>query len=234
VGSSGWDATAAMKILGYCRVSTADQEETGKSLDAQEHAIRYHAAGKLWHIAGVAREHGSGKDLGREKLQHTLQRLADGEADGLVVTRLDRLTRSLTDFCQLVEWFNAAERTLVVLDFDLDTSTPAGELIAHMMAALAQWQRRVIAENTRAALQEKRRRGEPINQGSIHDHPEIASLIRNMHSCGSSYRQIAAHLNANHVPTVRGGESWSTSVIGTALGKTPARGKRDSRLPEVR
>lgn len=223
-----------MKILGYARVSTADQEETGKSLDAQEYAIRYHAAGKLWHVTHVAKEHGSGKDLGRERLQETLQRLADNEADGLVVTRLDRLTRSLADFCLLVEWFKAANKILVVLDFDLDTSTPAGELIAHMMAALAQWQRRVIGENTRLALEEKRRRGEPVNQGSITDRPELMEQIRVWHAGGWTYRQICDQLNKDEVPTIRGGEKWSTSVIGSALGRTPVRSRRRSELPVLR
>jgi DNA invertase Pin-like site-specific DNA recombinase len=223
-----------MKILGYARVSTVDQEETGKSLDAQEYAIRYHAAGKLWNVASVAKEHGSGKDLGREKLQSTLLKLVQGEADGLVVTRLDRLTRSLADFCQLVEWFKQADKTLVVLDFDLDTSTPAGELIAHMMAALAQWQRRVIGENTRLALEEKRRRGEPINQGSIMDRPELMEQIRLWHAGGWTYRQICDQLNRDQVPTIRGGASWSTSVIGSALGRTPVRSRRRSELPVLR
>lgn len=223
-----------MRVLGYSRVSTLDQEETGKSLDAQEYAIRYHAAGKLWHVASVAREHGSGKDLGREKLQATLQKLVSGEADGLVVTRLDRLTRSLSDFCQLVEWFKAAEKTLVVLDFDLDTGTPAGELIAHMMAALAQWQRRVIGENTRLALEEKRRRGEPINQGSIVDRPELMEQIRLWRAGGWTYRQICDQLNRDRVPTIRGGMKWSTSVVGSALGKTPHRSRRRSELPVLR
>lgn len=225
-----------MRILGYCRVSTADQEESGHSLAAQEHAIRYHCAAgaRMWHVLDVTREQGSGKDLGRERLQHTLKRLADGEADGLVVTRLDRLTRSIGDFVQLVEWFKDAEKTLVVLDFDLDTSTPAGELIAHMMAALAQWQRRVIAENTRNALQEKRRRGEPVNQGSVQDRPEIAAQIRSMHQLGFSYQQICDTLNTSGVPTTRGGALWRPSAIGSVLGVQPRRKRaRTASLPEV-
>jgi DNA invertase Pin-like site-specific DNA recombinase len=224
-----------MRALGYCRVSTADQHESGKSLDAQDYAIRYHAAGKQWPVVDVTHEQGSGKDLSREKLQDTLRRLAADEADTLIVTRLDRLTRSLQDFCQLVEWFRDAQKTLVVLDFDLDTSTPAGELIAHMMAALAQWQRRVIAENTRSALQEKRRQGQPINQGSVHDHPDLVAEIRNQRSGGASYQAICDYLNAQQIPTVRGGQVWRPSAIGAVLGvqRRPSR-HRASSLPETR
>jgi DNA invertase Pin-like site-specific DNA recombinase len=224
-----------MKVIGYARVSSLDQLESGKSLDAQDYAIRYHAAGKLWPTVDVIHEQGSGKDLSRTKLQETLRRLANDEADALIVTRLDRLTRSLQDFCQLVEWFRDAEKTLVVLDFDLDTSTPAGELIAHMMAALAQWQRRVIAENTRSALQEKRRQGQPINQGSVHDHPDLVAEIRNQRSGGASYQAICNYLNAQRVPTIRGGQEWRPSAIGAVLGvqRRPSR-HRNADLPEAR
>jgi len=124
-------------------------------------------------------------------LQEILQALVGGEADGLIVTRLDRLTRSIADFIRLVEWFKNADKALIVLDFDLDTSTPAGELIAHMMAALAQWQRRVIAENTRSALMEKRLKGERVNQGSVVDDPELVLMIRSMRSSGASYQRSA-------------------------------------------
>lgn len=224
-----------MKFLGYARVSSGEQEEHGKSLAAQDYAIRYHAVGRSWHVLDVAHERGSGKDLGREKLQHTLQRLVDGEANGLIVTRLDRLTRSLEDFIRLVEWFKDAEKILVVLDFDLDTSTPAGELIAHMMAALAQWQRRVIAENTKNALAEKRRNGEPINQGSVQDRPEVAAQIRNLHGLGFTYEQICTALNTSGVPTARGAVLWRPSAIGSVLGKSRrAKRRASASLPSIR
>ena len=223
-----------MRLLGYVRVSTVEQEHSGQSLDAQERALIAHAASRDWWITRVAREQGSGKDLDRPRLQEILQALVGGEADGLIVTRLDRLTRSIADFIRLVEWFKNADKALIVLDFDLDTSTPAGELIAHMMAALAQWQRRVIAENTRSALMEKRLKGERVNQGSVVDDPELVLMIRSMRSSGASYQQICDHLNAQKVPTVRGGQVWRPSAIGAVLGVRAVRRRRETVLPEVR
>lgn len=221
------------RALGYARVSTAEQQQSGMSLDAQTYQIRYHAAGQNTPVVDVVCEQGSGKDLNRPELQHALERLVNGGADSLIVTRLDRLTRSLADFIVLLEWFQHAGKHLVVLDFDLDTSTPAGELIAHMMAALAQWQRRVIADNTRNALAEKRRQGQPINQGAVTDRPELAAEIRNMHSAGSSYRQICEYLNANRVPTIRGGAAWRPSALSAALGVQPRPRRRATTLPSV-
>jgi DNA invertase Pin-like site-specific DNA recombinase len=83
-----------------------------------------------------------------------------GDADGLVVYKLDRLTRSMRDFCELVDWFEEAERALVMLEPDVDTSTPAGRAVAHVMTAFAEMERGLIAERTRAALAAKRARGE--------------------------------------------------------------------------
>lgn len=224
-----------MRLLAYTRVSTLEQEQSGQSLDAQEHLLVQHATQRDWWIIKTAREQGSGKDLERPKLQELLEQLARGEADGLIVTRLDRLTRSVADFVQLVEWFKNANKALIVLDFDLDTSTPAGELIAHMMAALAQWQRRVIADNTRLALQGKRLKGERINQGGIIDHPELAEMIKAQRSSGASYQQIADYLNGNHVPTLRGGSEWRRSSLQALLRDRPARQRaRRAKLPEVR
>src|SRR6185312_11706887 len=110
-----------MRLLGYVRVSTVEQEHSGQSLDAQERQLVAHATSRDWWITRIAREQASGKDLDRPRLQEILQSLADGEADGLIVTRLDRLTRSIADFIQLVEWFMNADKALIVLDFDLDT-----------------------------------------------------------------------------------------------------------------
>jgi DNA invertase Pin-like site-specific DNA recombinase len=224
-----------MKLLAYTRVSTVEQEESAHSLDAQEHALVQHVTSKGWWIVRVAREQGSGKDLDRPKLQSVLQALADGKADGLIVTKLDRLTRSIVDFVHLIEWFERAGKVLVVLDFNLDTSTAAGKMLAQMLVVLAEWERSVIGERTRAALQEKRRRGEPVNQGGIVDHPELLAQIRTYRDAGFTQRQIADQLNADGVPTLRGGVRWHQSALTAVLREKPAPVvQKRAKLPEVR
>lgn len=217
--------------IGYARVSTVEQEQYGQSLDAQAETLRHHARARGLELVDVVCEHGSGRDLARDGLHRTLERLLAGDAHTLIACRLDRLTRSLPDFCRLVEWFREHDRTLIVLDFDLDTSTPGGELVAHMMAALAQWQRRVIAENTRQALAHRRATGQPVNQGSVADHPDLVNLIRQEREIGSSYREICDQLNAQHIPTIRGGTQWRPSAIGAVLGVKRERRSRATTLP---
>jgi hypothetical protein len=83
-------------------------------------------------------------------------------------------------------------------------------------------------------LAEKRRQGQPINQGSVSDNPVIVAQIRNMHELGFSYDQICTALNTSGVPTIRGGLTWRRSAIGAALGKTRRSKRRTASLPAVK
>src|SRR3954468_3843188 len=98
-------APAAPTYLGYVRVSTGEQAAHGYGLAAQEAAIRADADRRGWALAGIARDEGAtGATLERPGLMAALAEIAAGDAACLIVSRLDRLSRSVVDFGCLLEW----------------------------------------------------------------------------------------------------------------------------------
>jgi DNA invertase Pin-like site-specific DNA recombinase len=133
-------------ILGYARVSTAEQ-----SLDAQEDALRAAGAERLF----TDRLSGSLRD--RPGLAALLAHLRTG--DVVVVAKYDRLARSLKDLIEIVETVGRAGAGFRSLAEDIDTTTPAGRLVFHVFASIAEFERARIAERTREGLEAARRRG---------------------------------------------------------------------------
>lgn len=216
-----------MRVIAYVRVSTDEQAQSGLGLADQEKRIREMAASRGWKVVRVERDEGaSGKDLERPGLRRALEAIAAKRADGLIVLKLDRLSRSVIDFGELLLWFKDVRATLVALDLGVDTSTAGGELVANVLMAVAAWERSVIGERTRAALAELRAQGKPVGRAAVADHPELTERIRRLHLDGLTYRQIAAQLEREGIPTVRGGTTWRPSAIQAALGYQRPAGRR--------
>ncbi|MCG7495228.1 recombinase family protein [Thalassobius sp. Cn5-15] len=133
-------------IIGYARVSTADQ-----NLDAQLDALKEAGAGRVFS------ETISGATAKRPELKRLLDQLRDG--DVVVVTKYDRLARSLRDLLDIVDAIKERGAGFRSLAEDIDTTTPAGELIFHVFASIAHFERRRIAERTREGLAAARKRG---------------------------------------------------------------------------
>lgn len=133
-------------IIGYARVSTDDQ-----NLDAQTDALTAAGAGKLFadKISGSKRE--------RPELDKMLDQLRDG--DVVTVTKYDRLARSLKDLLEIVETIRERGAGFRSLAEDIDTTTPAGRLVFHVFASIAQFERERISERTREGLASARKRG---------------------------------------------------------------------------
>jgi DNA invertase Pin-like site-specific DNA recombinase len=217
-------------MLGYVRVSTDEQAAHGYGLDAQEQKIL-----ERCEPIAIYREEGvSGKTLDRPQLILALERIAAGDADGLVAAKLDRLSRSVVDFGMLLEWFEAAGARLVALDFDLDTSTPGGRLVAHVLMAVAEWERDTIAQRTRDGLAAARRQGKPTGRPSVAERPEVASVIREMRDRRMTLQSICDQLNTDGVPTARGAGAWRPSAIQSILGyRRRPRRRKIANLPQI-
>jgi DNA invertase Pin-like site-specific DNA recombinase len=203
-----------MDVVGYIRVSTADQAAEGYGLAAQSAAIESECERRDWRLKATFSDQGaSGKTLDRPALTEALLLVASGEAVGLVVAKLDRLSRSVVDFATLLAWFTDSERMLLALDLGIDTSTPGGRLVANVFASVAEWEREVIAARTKEGLKAAREAGRPISGPSLVDRPELASRVRDLRSSGLTLRQICERLNSEGVPTLRGGRTWRPSSI---------------------
>ena len=133
-------------IIGYARVSTDDQ-----SLDSQTDALS--AAG----AERVFADKISGSRRARPELDRMLEQLRDG--DVVTVTKYDRLARSLKDLLEIVESIRAHGAGFRSLAEDIDTTTPAGRLVFHVFASIAQFERERISERTKEGLVSARKRG---------------------------------------------------------------------------
>ncbi len=201
-----------MRAIAYCRVSTEEQGDSRAGLEAQEQTIRAEVEHRGWELVGVRTDVASGKSLRkRDELGRTLRDLAAGCADVLVVAKLDRLSRSVMDFAGILETAKGERWSILVLDMDVDMTTSMGELVANIMISLAQWERRVIGERTKAALAVVRSRGTPLGRRSNVD-PETLRLIRVLRDSGKSYQGIADALTREGVDTAQGGR-WHAGTV---------------------
>jgi len=209
--------------IGFIRVSTEEQGESGAGLEAQRVAILTECARREWTLIEVLQDIGaSGKSLkGRPGLTKALELLDTGEAATLVVSRLDRLSRSLLDFAGLMTRARSKGWNLVALDLGIDLSTPAGEFLASVMASAAQWERRIIGQRTKEALAAKRSQGVRLGRPPTLP-PRVLTRIELERTTGASLRMIADGLNADAIPTAQGGRRWHASTVRAALQRAQA------------
>ncbi|WP_136685480.1 recombinase family protein [Falsirhodobacter xinxiangensis] len=133
-------------LIGYARVSTSEQK-----LDGQLDALN--AAG----VERIFSDRISGSRRDRPELDRMLDQLRMG--DVVVVTKYDRLARSLRDLLEIVDVIQRAGAEFRSLAEDIDTTTPSGRLVFHVFASIAQFERERISERTREGLEAARKRG---------------------------------------------------------------------------
>jgi DNA invertase Pin-like site-specific DNA recombinase len=208
----------SLRVVGYIRVSTEEQATSGAGLDAQRAAIVAEVELRGWQLAGVLEDAGiSGKSMtGRPGLAAAIGTVERGDAQAIVVAKLDRLSRSLLDFAGLMDRARRKGWSLVALDLQLDMTTPAGEMMAAVMATFAQFERRLIGQRTRDALAQKRLDGVVLGRPRTMD-AEVRERIRHDRAAGRSYAAIADALTAEGVPTAQGGRRWHASTVRKAV-----------------
>lgn len=207
----------------YARVSTAEQATDGASMPAQCSAMLGYAAQRTWNTETLTEAGASAKDMrGRPVLLAALERLDAGDADVLVVARLDRLTRSVADFAELVTRSARLGWRIAVLDLSLDTTTPAGELMGNVLVSFAQYERKVIGARTRDGMAQRRAEGVHIGRPPTIT-AELARRVVTAYAETGSYGATARALNTAGVPTIAGAREWYPSTVQRVLSGTTAR-----------
>lgn len=214
-----------MKLVGYVRVSSESQEENTSS-DEQERRIRAYCEAFGHELVKVYREVGSGKDTENRPLFLEALEMVKSEVDGIVSLKLDRIARNCRDVLTLVEdVLQPNNKALVLLDLNVDTSTPTGKMILTMMAAVAELERAQINERTQGGRRAKAvsggyaygapKFGHRAENGELVTDPqeqEVIEVIRRHHKSGKSLRAIAEYLNCKGYKSKRGSKWQHTSV----------------------
>lgn len=201
-----------MKAIGYIRVSTTEQAESGLGLDAQRQAIESEAQRRGWQVEWVEDAGYSAKSLDRPGLTHALEALRRGHAEALVLARLDRLSRSMLDFATVMEDARGQGWALVSVDLGVGMTTPSGRLLANVFAAFAEFERELIRQRTRDTLTAAKARGQRL--GRPRETPDaVVAQVVDLHTEGLSLRTIAAALTDKGVPTTRSAPQWRASSV---------------------
>jgi site-specific DNA recombinase len=202
-------ATTTTRAVAYVRVSTTKQADEGVSLEAQEAKLRAYAQLYDLSIVDVIVDAGvSAKTLDRPGLARALDMLRKGEADALLVVKLDRLTRSVRDLGELIEThFAPGKAALLSVSENIDTRSAGGRLVLNVLASVSQWEREAIGERTSAAMQHMRSQGEYTGGQAPYGYNLVAGELlpvpseqvviaeaRELRAGGMSLRAVAAEL----------------------------------------
>ena len=205
------------KVIGYLRVSTDEQAVSGLGLGDQRSVIAAEAARRDWADVEFLSDEGySAKNLSRPAIASALDMLRKGQASVLVVSKLDRLSRSLLDFATLMDRARREGWELVVLDLAIDTTVPSGQLMANVMAAFAEYERQLIGARTSAALQQLKAQGKRLGRPRTLA-VEVTARIVWAREEGQTLTAIAEGLNRDRVATARGGARWYPSTVKAVL-----------------
>ena len=216
-----------LKAYGYVRVSTEEQAKEGLSLPAQKAKIQAFATFKDLNLVEIISDEGlSGKDIDRPGLERLIELVSTKEAEAVIVYKLDRLSRRTRDLLFLIEdVFKKGNTRFFSITEQIDTDSAIGKFFLTLMGAMAQMERELIAERTRATLAYKLEQGEALGHvpygyqrinGKLVRNPLEQKIIRRMKRLkqqGKSFRDIADILNKKGILTRSKDAKWHDSTV---------------------
>ncbi|RAI30903.1 recombinase family protein [Rhodoplanes serenus] len=233
-------ASTASRAAAYIRVSTEEQATTGHGLDAQERAVRAFAESQGYELIAVVSDpgvSGATAPASRPGFSRLTELASSGAYSVLLVWKFDRLARQIvyavTAVQELAEQHGVVIRSVTE---PIDTATPMGRTIFAVLAGMAEQERQAITERTWSGRREKAERGgfaggmaplgyERDRDGGLMPSAE-ADTVRSifaMRAEGAKLQSIADRLNADGIPTKRGG-TWRPSQVSYILDNPKYRG----------
>ena len=184
-----------VKAAIYCRVSTDDQTN-----DPQRGELRDEARRRGWSVTAEIEDTISGAKRSRTGLDELMTLVRSHSIDAVMVYKLDRLGRSLPHLVQLIGEFDTHRVALVCTSQGLDTSdaNPAGRLVAHILMAIAQFERALISDRTKIGMKVAKANGARIGRKPAEMPANAAEILDDWRSDGGrNYRALAAKLRVN-------------------------------------
>ena len=220
-----------MRVIGYARLSPRPEE--GFGIDVQCEKMRAYAELYELNLVDILVEPElvSAKTLDRECLERALAELDAGRAEGLLVAKLDRLTRNIENLGKLIRNYFGERFALFSVSEQVDTRTASGRMVINILTVISQWERETIGERTSEALQHLKskgvklgrpplgweRTGEVDEEGrlvlrEVPDELETVYRILELRGEGKTLREIAEIMREEDRPTKRGGR-WHHATV---------------------
>lgn len=202
-------------VAAYVRVSTEEQAASGAGLEAQRAAIATECERRGWTVVGWHSDEGisGGKAVdARPGLTAALNTVESAEAAVLMAAKSDRLARNLPPLLDVLDRTERVGGVVVAVDGTVGTSTAAGRFTTQIMGSVAELQRSLISDRTKAALAVRKAQGVRLGRK-----PSVSSPVVDRIACeraaGSTWAAIADGLNADGTPTGQGGSKWFPNTV---------------------
>jgi DNA invertase Pin-like site-specific DNA recombinase len=213
----------AIPMVGYVTVGAEQRERARQDTRSQVDTIEAECERLGLALLEVVRdrEPKRGHALERPGLGYALKLIGAGDAKGIAVAELSRLGHSLPELGRVLEWILLSDVRLIAASPSLDTTDEVGRLTVRTVIDVSHWEHRRLVERTRTGILAARRRG----PRGVAENPALRERIVRMRDEGMTLQAIADRLNAEGVPTVRGGAKWRPSSVQNAVGyKRPVSG----------
>jgi len=188
----------SMKLIGYVRVSSVSQTQ-GYGLEVQKQAIEQYCTIHGHELLGIEEEVRSAIKT-RPVFDKVKEKVLNGKADGLIAYRLDRVGRSVKDLANIADEFQKAGKALIFVQNAIDTSTPEGKLLFNLLAAIAEYERTLLLERTRAGRELAEKQGKICHRPRKFLDPKI---LAEMKKKGMSHRMMARTLGVSRATLLR-------------------------------
>jgi DNA invertase Pin-like site-specific DNA recombinase len=180
-------------------------------LERQAVTIARFCAWRGWQLVGLVRDVWTpGRRCNQPSLMYALEQLRDGQAACLVIAELNRLSSSVAGLGDILDAVELAGARLVSLEPAIDTGTSAGRAAVRALTSVSRWEQARRVEMTSAA---RAKAASPVTID-----PKLKRRVRRMRAAGMTLQAIADDLNAEGLPTPRGGAKWRPSSVQAALG----------------
>ena len=215
------------RLVGYCRVSHAEQVETGLSLQVQERRLQAYAEGVGRTLSDFYVDKGvSAGSMRRSEFQRLLHAVRQGEIEAVYVTKLDRLTRSLRDLLEIMRLFDKHDVALISASESIDSGGAAGRMMLQLLGVFSEFELSRTSERIREVLGDRRRQRKAYSRCVPFGYRRVGNELvtnvkqqraladaRKMRHGGASLRQIAARLTDLRVCTNNGGKKWYAQTV---------------------